>query len=199
MISPRRALSLATLTIALTWGSGCSTDDLAGAFVDGEFGEEFREVIHQLAYTRWSDVDGALRLDFQYRYGLGLEDPDGVAPVDWSYGLVNRDGYAVIPFAQEQMREPQPGKDNIFVTGRRTRALTLDGAPLQAGEDYVLFFRLCYRGEILGEYLFPVTVGEDFTVDASELPDLPPERIGDPLSCDLPLPPLVARAAPAIE
>lgn len=186
--SPLARFTLLILT--LLGLAGCQAEDYEGVFVDGELGEELREVLHQLVYAEWTDDQGTTRLDFQYRYGLGLEDPEGIAAVSWSYGLVSRDGYAVTDFVHEQMRDPEPEKARLFVTGRRTRALSLPTRKLIKGTDYVMFFRLCYRGSILGEYLTPVTAGEPFVLDAGALPDLPPERIGEPLSCELPLPPL---------
>ncbi|MFN3197883.1 MAG: hypothetical protein ACE366_05630 [Bradymonadia bacterium] len=184
-----RRIARLWITLTITLLAGCSSEELLGAFVDDELGPDFREVIHQLVYTEWSVNADEVRLDFQYRYGLGLEDEEGIAPVEWRYGVVDRDGYAVVDFTFEQMREPEPEKDKIFVTGRRTRAMTFPLGALTAGEDYVFFFRLCYRGDILGEYLTPITAEEDFQLSAGVLPELPPEQVGEPLSCDLPLPP----------
>lgn len=169
---------------------GCGREDFEGLLVQDEFEEELREVLHQVGAVQWGESPGGnQRLNFQYRYGLGLQDAESIAQVTWTFGLLNAEGMRVGDWINQEMRRPNPEKTEVFVVGKRDRFIDYTPGLLPTGDEYVLFFRLCYRGLILGEHLEVVTIGEDFTLDPNTRPDLPTKRIGDRLPCEEPLPP----------
>lgn len=162
-----RACALALATLTLGGVTGClGADDFASDDIE----DGFRESLYLLSYADLqANPDGSGLVDFQYRYGLGIRDDEGIEEVRWTYQLVDANE-RVLASVEQRMRDPQPEKTQILVEGKRTRQLEIPAGMLRSGEDYVLWFTLEYRGERLSEYLHAITEGERYEASSDDLP-----------------------------
>lgn len=162
-LNPLRLLILSALCLGL---GGCGVDD----FADDGVEDGFRESLHLLtAADLEAEADGSGALTFEYRYGLGIKDDEGIDEVRWVYRLVSAEG-EVLAEVEQQMREPQLEKTEILVEGRRSRTLEIEPGRLSPGGEYVLWFDLSYRGERIGEHLEVVQEGIPYQAATDELP-----------------------------
>lgn len=134
--------------VALGPATGCVVED---DIADGT--REMRGGLTSLIIE--GTPDGAPVLRFDFTYLLGLVDEAGIAPVDWDVTLRTRDQQVIARLTQT-MRDPDPEQTQVLVVGERHRDLPLPANTLRAGEGYILWFVMTYRGEILGEFLEPV-------------------------------------------
>lgn len=138
------------------------TASLAACVVDDEVPDGLRELRSEIREARLARrPDGSGRLEFTYRYVLGIADDGGIDEVQWLYRLVTRDE-RVLAQVLQRMREAEPDKTRILVQGDRTRTLVIPPGRLEPATTYVLWITLFYpddeTGEpaILGELLWPV-------------------------------------------
>ena len=99
------------------------------------------------------------RITFNLGYLIGMNDPDGIESIDWSYRLVDSSQREYAQFSEE-MRKAELTKKQVFVQGNRDRVLDVPYT-LTVGERYILWFTLSYRGEILKEKLFSIEAGNE--------------------------------------
>ena len=97
------------------------------------------------------------RITFNLGYLIGMNDPEGIESINWSYRLVDPDQREYAQFSEE-MRKAEPERKQVFVQGKRDRVLEVPHT-LTTGDRYILWFVLSYRGEILKEKLFSIEAG----------------------------------------
>jgi hypothetical protein len=145
----RWALALAALAaVVLGPATGCVVEE---DIADGT--REMRGGLTSLVIE--GSPDGAPVLRFNFIYLLGVVDEAGIASVDWDVTLRTQDQQIVARLTQV-MREPDPEQTKVLVVGERRRDILLPANTLRAGDGYILWFVMKYRGEILGEFLEPV-------------------------------------------
>ena len=150
---------------------------LSGCVVKEELDNTYNQA--HLGLNQWdlkTTERGSHTLNFNVGYLIGLVDDEGVKGINWRYELMTRD-LEVLGSFSEEMREATPDKEQIFVEGRRTRALEPTSL-LSEGETYILWFTLYYNDEILHEQLFPVVAGEEGG-DPYWIEELIGERLSD--------------------
>lgn len=129
---------------------------LVGCVVKDEMKDGLREMRGEIVDTRLDRRDdGSGRVSFTFQYGIALVDDQGVSPFPWRYRLVDRDRHVVAEHSQD-MRDAEPGKTRVLVTGERTRFLDVPAGGLREGETYILWVEVDYREERLFEVLASV-------------------------------------------
>lgn len=178
---PRRLRALAlALTLPLAALAGCDVeslivkDEVGEAIDDGEVVAEMRGQVISAALT--AAPDGSGRLDFRFVYLLGVIDPEGIAPVTWTWRLYHPDRRE-LAVDHGTMRESFPDRTAVLVHSDergKSRSLLLPPGALEPGGRYVLWITNYYRNAILSETLVAIDEGVPYLdpVDPAKLPEL---------------------------
>lgn len=166
MMRAATALSAAALALLPT-----------GCIIDDTLDDDLREIESEVTiYEARVDPDGGGTLRFNYHYDLGMVDSLGIAEIQWTFEVIDLD-QAVLGETNQLMRNAQPEKTEILVTGDRERTQPFVPGRLGEGETYILRITLYYQGhppetpvEILEQTLTPVV----FTADGVPPGGVPP-------------------------
>ncbi|MBV72224.1 MAG: hypothetical protein CMH52_12940 [Myxococcales bacterium] len=146
--------------------------NLSACLIDDDLGDDVREVRARLTTAALTiDEANAARVDFVFEYLLGLIDKEGIDDIQWTYALIDTDGFELASETQV-MRDAQLDRTEIFVQGERPRQLALGEWTPQPDVTYILKVSLGYRMDILHEHFAAFTLAQPHE-DLSDIGDIP--------------------------
>ena len=134
-----------------------SLGTLSGCVIEEDLSSTYNQAHIGLNEWNFEVNQSSNRITFNLGYLIGISDVDGVDEIRWNYRLVTLDQQDLAQNT-EVMRNAELGRQQIFVQGQRERFLDIPHT-LTVGQNYVLWFTLYYRDEVLKEKLFSVEAG----------------------------------------